>query len=137
MSDGLVSVSRRLEESEKVDRVPKLKYNFKEWDKVLKQTPPVEPLQEGDTNFDAGEKKLLSNIDRHLSSYRYSKALEVALSQYTVRRKPELVVTLMQELIRFAAETIVFELFHPNLKISGEKDCVLPLLAKTKESLSR
>jgi hypothetical protein len=108
MSDGLVSVSRRLEDSEKVARVPKVKYSFKEWDKVLKQTPQMEPPQEGDTTFEATEKKLLSHIDRHLSSYRYSKALETAMSQYIVRRKPEVIVTLMQELIRFAATRIYF-----------------------------
>lgn len=103
MSDGLVSVSRRLEDSEKPDRVPKVKYNFKEWDKVLKQTPHMEPLEDGDTNFEAAEKKLISLIDRHLSSYRYSKALDVAMSKYNVKRKPENIVTLMQELIRFVA----------------------------------
>lgn len=106
MSDGLVSVSRRLEESEKVVRVPKVKYSFKEWDKVMKQMPRLEPPQEGDTNFEAGKKKMLSNIDRHLSSYRYTKALEVAMSQYNVKRKPEVIVTLMQELIRYAANRI-------------------------------
>jgi len=106
MSDGLVSVSRRLDESEKVVRVPKVKYSFKEWDKVLKQTPQIEPPQEGDTNFEATEKKLLSHIDRHLSSYRYSKALETAMTQYIVKRKPEVIVTLMQELIRFVAKRI-------------------------------
>jgi UTP15 C terminal len=136
MSDGLVSVSRRLEESEKVQRVPKLKYSYKEWDKVLKQTPQLEPLQKGDTNFDDSEKKLLSHIDRHLSSYRYSKALEVAMTQYIVKRKPEVIVTLMQELIRFAAKRISFELFNFNLKFAGERDCALLLLARTNESLS-
>lgn len=114
MSDGLVSVSRRLEDSEKPDRVPKVKYNFKEWDKVLKQTPHMEPLEDGDTNFEAAEKKLLSHIDRHLSSYRYSKALDVVMSQYNVKRKPENIVTLMQELIRFVA-TNLSEIFLINI----------------------
>jgi len=100
MTDGLVSVTRRLDDGDKVERTPRVKYSFNEWEKVVKQTPVMKPLEEGDSTFEDKGKNPMPAIDRLLSSYRYSKALDAAMANYNTKRKPEVVVTLMQELIR-------------------------------------
>jgi hypothetical protein len=99
--DGLVSVARKLEESETAKKTPRVRYGIKEWDKVLKRIPDVDEPETADANFAEKVKSAKSQIDRHLSSYRYSKALDVALTPYNRKRKPEVAVSLMQELIRY------------------------------------
>ncbi|XP_065341242.1 U3 small nucleolar RNA-associated protein 15 homolog [Cloeon dipterum] len=99
MVDGLVSVSRKIEEDGK-GKTPRIRYTLREWRKREQKLREFEPLQEADTTFTEKERQMMSNIDRYLRSYRYSKALDVAMAMYNTKRKAESVVTLVQELIR-------------------------------------
>ncbi|XP_059475916.1 U3 small nucleolar RNA-associated protein 15 homolog [Neocloeon triangulifer] len=101
MVDGLVSIARKLEESS-APKAQRVRMTLRDWRKSegLKRPSKIETPEEGDSTFTETKRTEIANVERHLRSYRYSKALDVAIVPYNINKKPECVVSLLQELIR-------------------------------------
>jgi hypothetical protein len=79
---------------------PKISKRARPWGKPLPADPFDMESLEADIVIAEEVEKGISRPDHFLRAFRYSKALDAALTPYNQKRKPEMIVALLQELIR-------------------------------------